>query len=264
MNLHIFDDELTLARTAALRVAERLRAHPRTVLGLPTGRTPIALYAQLVEATRAGGIDWTGVRTFNLDEFVGLPADDPQSYRTFMRTHLFDHIGIDPRHIEVPNGVARDLDEECARYDDAIVAAGGIDLQLLGVGANGHIGFNEPGASLVARTHRVTLRDETRAANTWWFKGRAERVPTEAISMGMGGILGAREILLMATGEGKADAIAGMIEGQVTTWLPASFLQLHPHVTVLVDRAAAAKCRAGSRGAATRPTEAAARPREAP
>ncbi len=243
MKLHIFDDEQTLARVAARNMIERLRMHTRSVLGLPTGRTPIALYAQLVAATRAGDIDWSDVRTFNLDEFVGVDPDDPQSYRMFMRTHLFDHVNIDPQHVAFPNGVAADLDAECARYDAAMQAAGGIDLQILGIGANGHIGFNEPAEGLHARTHRVTLRAETRAANTWWFGGRADRVPAEAISVGMAAILGAREVLLMATGEGKAQAVAGMIEGRVTTRLPASFLQLHPYATVLVDRAAASKLR---------------------
>jgi glucosamine-6-phosphate deaminase len=239
--LHIFDDEQTLARAGALSVTEHLRAHPRTILGLPTGRTTVALYAQLVTATRGGDIDWTGVRTFNLDEFVGLHSDAPQSYRMFMRRHLFDHVNIDPRRTDFPNGAAADLDAECARYDAAIHAAGGIDLQLLGIGANGHVGFNEPAEGLHARTHRVALRDETREANTWWFGGRPEQVPGEAISVGMGAILSAREILLMATGEGKAEAVAAMIEGRVTTWLPASFLQLHPRVTVMLDRAAASK-----------------------
>lgn len=241
MNLQIFDDEQTLARAAAGRIADRLRTQPRTVLGLPTGRTPVALYAHLVSATAAGRIDWSEVRTFNLDEFVGLGSDQPGSYRAFMRRHLFDHVNIDPRHVELPDGVAADLDAECARYDDAIRATGGIDLQLLGIGANGHVGFNEPAEGLHARTHRVALRDETRAANAGWFDGQMARVPTEALSVGMAAILTAREVLLVATGELKAEAVAGMVEGRVTTWLPASFLQLHANAIVMIDRAAASR-----------------------
>jgi glucosamine-6-phosphate deaminase len=252
VNLHIFDDEQTLARAAAGKVAERLRAHRRTVLGLPTGRTPIALYAHLVSATVAGRIDWSEVRTFNLDEFVGLGPDQPGSYRAFMRRHLFDHVNIDPRHVGFPDGVAADLEAECARYDEAIRATGGIDLQLLGIGVNGHVGFNEPAEGLHARTHRVTLRDETRAANAGWFDGQLARVPAEALSVGMAAILTAREILLMATGEEKAEAVAGMVEGRVTAWLPASFLQLHGNATAMIDRAAASRL--------TRPMEASSAP----
>jgi glucosamine-6-phosphate deaminase len=255
VNLHIFDDEPTLARAAALHMSQRIRVHPDIVLGLPTGRTPIALYAQLADATRREHIDWRQVRTFNLDEFVGVAPDHPQSYRMFMQRHLFDHVGIDPAHVEFPNGIAADLDAECARYEAAIHAAGEIDLQVLGIGANGHVGFNEPGDALHARTHRVTLRAETRAANTWWFGGRPERVPVEALSVGMAAILGARAVLLIATGQAKAQAIAGMLEGAVTTQLPASFLQLHSNLTVMIDRAAAASLTgssvapAGRRGA---------------
>lgn len=241
MILHIFDSEQQLARAAAAIVAERLRAQPRLVLGLPTGRTPIALYAQLAAESAGGALDWSGVRTFNLDEFVGVPADAPGSYRAFMRLHLFDHVNIDARHVGFPDGMAGDLEAECARYDAAIRAAGGIDLQLLGIGGNGHVGFNEPGDALDAATHCVTLREETRQANAAWFGGHPSRVPTQALSIGMGAILMARQVVLLATGEKKADAVAGMVEGRVTTQLPASFLQLHAQTTALLDRAAASK-----------------------
>jgi glucosamine-6-phosphate deaminase len=239
--LQIFADERSLARAAASLIADRLRARPTAVLGLPSGRTPMAAYAHLMADTHAGRLDWSSVRTFNLDEFVGLGPQDPGSYRMFMQQHLFDRVNIDPARIEFPDGTAADLEAECRRYDEAIRLAGGIDLQVLGIGANGHIGFNEPGDGLDARTHRVTLRDETRAANASWFEGDVQRVPTEALSVGMASILGAREILLMATGEAKADAVAGMLDGRVTTWMPASFLQLHSNAIAMIDRAAAVK-----------------------
>jgi glucosamine-6-phosphate deaminase len=241
VTLHIYDDEAALARAAASLIADRLRASPRIVLGLPTGRTPIAVYAQLIADSAAGGLDWSQVRTFNLDEFVGLPPDHEASYRSYMCRQLFDHVNIDPRHVELPDGMATDLIEECRRYDAAIQAAGGIDLQVLGLGANGHVGFNEPAASLDAHTHRVTLHPQTRDANAGWFGGDAARVPAEALSMGMASIVRAREVLLLATGVEKAEAVAGMIEGPISTWLPASLLQLHPRATAMVDRAAASK-----------------------
>ncbi len=241
MNLHIFDNESTLARAAARMIAERLRADPHAVLGLPTGRTPIAVYAQLVAETASSHIDWSGVRTFNLDEFIGLSRDHAASYRSFMWRHLFDHVNIRHEHAQFPDGMAADLAAECRRYDEAIRGAGGIDLQVLGIGANGHVGFNEPAEALQAATHRVTLHADTRAANAGWFAGDVSRVPSEALSVGMASILTARQVLLLATGEEKAEAIAGTIEGGITTRLPASFLQLHANATVMIDRAAASR-----------------------
>ena len=155
----------------------------------PTGRTPIALYRELVAITRTQGLDWSRVRTFNLDEFVGLSGDTPGSYRRFMHEHLFAHVNIAPEHIGFLDGRAADLDAECERYERAIAAAGGIDLVILGIGANGHIGFNEPASELAARTHRVALEDESRAGNTLWFGGDINQVPREALSMGMATIL---------------------------------------------------------------------------
>lgn len=241
MNLYIYATEDLLARAAATLIAERLRASPRLVLGLPTGRTPIAVYARLIADSANGGLDWSQVRTFNLDEFVGLAPDHEASYRSYMRRHLFDHVNVDPRHLELPDGMAPDLLAECRRYDEAIRAAGGIDVQVLGVGANGHVGFNEPAAGLDAHTHRVTLHAQTREANAGWFGDDPSRVPAEALSMGMASIMTAGEVLLIATGVDKADAVAGMLEGPITTWLPASLLQMHPRATALIDRAAASK-----------------------
>lgn len=235
MTREVFASESALAAALARRLVDAIRARPALVLGLPTGRTPLALYAELVRLSRADRIDWSAVRTFNLDEFVGLGQGDGGSYRTFMEERLFAHVNIAPRHAGFLDGRAPDLDAECARYEAAIEQAGGIDVLVLGIGVNGHIGFNEPASRLAARTHRATLDAPTRAANALWFGGDARRVPHEALTMGMGTILQARAIVLMATGEGKADAIAAMVDGGVTTELPASFLQLHRHTTIMVD-----------------------------
>jgi glucosamine-6-phosphate deaminase len=235
-----FDNEAALARSLARRVADAIVGNPRLVLGLPTGRTPVTMYAELVRLTRDERIDWAQVRTFNLDEFVGLGDSQPGSYRAFMQARLFAHVNIPEEHIGFLDGRAPDPDAECDRYEHAIAAAGGIDLVILGIGANGHIGFNEPADILAARTHRVTLDDPTRAGNALWFGGDVEAVPREALTMGMGTILGARQIVLIATGEAKADAVCAMLEGGITTRLPASFLQLHPDVTVMLDAHAAA------------------------
>jgi glucosamine-6-phosphate deaminase len=235
-----FEDEEALAAALATWVLESIVANPALVLGLPTGRTPLAFYRELRERQ---GIEWSRVRTFNLDEFVGLAAEDPGSYDAFMRNELFDHVPLAPSNINLLNGRAADLHAECRRYDAAIAAAGGIDVQILGIGANGHIGFNEPAAGLCARTHIARLTRTSREANAQWFGGNWRSVPEQALSMGMATILGARRIVLLATGEEKADAVQGMIEGLITPMLPASFLQLHPHVIVMLDDSAASRLR---------------------
>jgi glucosamine-6-phosphate deaminase len=235
VNIERFDDDAALSAALATYVLERIVAKPPLVLGLPTGRTPLGLYRELRERA---GLDWSQVRTFNLDEFAGLKPTDPQSYRAYMQTELFDHVSIDRRHIGFLNGAAEDLKAECRRYEDAIESAGGIDLQILGIGANGHIGFNEPADGLCANTHIADLTEETRQANASRFGGDWTRVPARALSMGMATILNAREIVLIATGPEKTEAVQGMIEGLITTRLPASLLQVHPRVTVMVDRLA--------------------------
>lgn len=238
MIIQRFEDDAALASALATRVLEAIVANPQLVLGLPTGRTPMALYREIRERAGGDNIDWSHVRTFNLDEFVGLGPDDRGSYRAFMQAELFDHVSIDPANVAMPDGRAADLKAECLRYDAAIAAAGGIDLQILGIGANGHIGFNEPADGLCAHTHIAELKQESREANAQWFGGHWKKVPKRALSMGMATILGARHIVLMATGAEKADAVAGMIEGLITPRLPASFLQVHPRVTVMLDEAA--------------------------
>jgi glucosamine-6-phosphate deaminase len=245
VRLRVFADAHTAARTLARKIARDVRRDPRLVLGLPTGRTSIPLYGELVALHRRGAIDFSAVTTFNLDEFVALGAVDPASYRTFMERRLFRHVNLDPRRVHFLDGRAQDLDAECRRYERAIERAGGIDLLLLGLGANGHIGFNEPADALVASTHRTRLTRATRQANAGLFGGLS-RVPHEALSMGMATILRAKEIVLLATGATKARCVARMIGGPVTPRLPASFLQLHALAEVWVDRAAGRLAGVGS------------------
>jgi glucosamine-6-phosphate deaminase len=237
VNIERFEDDDALSAALATNVLERIVGRPALILGLPTGRTPLGLYRELRERS---GIDWSNVRTFNLDEFAGLDPASAHSYRAYMQAELFDHVSINPGNIGFLNGAAPDLKEECRRYEEAIEAAGGIDLQILGIGANGHIGFNEPAAGLCASTHIAHLTQETREGNASRFGGDWTRVPERALSMGMATILNAREIVLIATGSEKADVVRGMVEGLITTSLPASLLQVHPRVTVMLDAAAAA------------------------
>jgi len=239
VNIERFDNDDLLAATLATRLIDAICLKPRIVLGLPTGRTPVALYREIRSRSQRGHVDWSQVRTFNLDEFVGLGAGDAGSYRSYMQAELFDHVRIEPQNVGMLDGRAANLAAECARYERAIDEAGGIDIQILGIGGNGHIGFNEPSDALEAEAHVATLQDETRAANAGLFDGDITRVPAHALSMGMAAILQAREIVLMATGEEKSEAVARMIDGPITTQLPASFLQLHTRVTVMLDHGAA-------------------------
>jgi glucosamine-6-phosphate deaminase len=235
----VFPNDRAAAKALACRTAEALAARPSLVLGLPTGRTPVRLYNELVSLAAHGKADFSQVRTFNLDEFLGIPPSHPGSYRTFMEDHLFRHAGIPDARINFLNGAAPDPEAECLRYEEAIAAAGGIDLQILGIGTNGHIGFNEPARELKARTHRVKLKPETRRSNAALFGGDPAAVPREALSMGMATILQARSIVLLATGKSKARCVARVVNGPITTRLPASFLQLHHDVHVMLDEAAA-------------------------
>jgi glucosamine-6-phosphate deaminase len=241
VNLSVFPTARDAAAALADHIAGALRTKPDLVLGLPTGRTPVQLYRELAALTERHAVDFSRTTTFNLDEFLGLRPDDPASYRRYMERHLFRKINIDRERIHVLDGSAPDPEAECARYERAIREAGGVDLQILGIGSNGHIGFNEPGDSLMARTHRVTLRPETRRANAALFGGDAGRVPGEALSMGMATILQARSIVLLATGVEKAASVERMIHGPITTRLPASFLQLHADTLVVLDEGAARK-----------------------
>jgi glucosamine-6-phosphate deaminase len=243
MRVRVLATPDAVARLLAHDIARGLARDPELVLGLPTGRTPIPLYRELVRLHRAGRADFSRATTFNLDEFCGVSAADAHSYCAFMHRHLFDCVNLRPRRIHFLDGRARDVACECLRYERAIDRAGGIDLQILGLGANGHIGFNEPARALVARTHATRLRAATRRANAALFGGRLAAVPHDALSMGMATILHAKRIVLLATGASKAGCVARMVEGPVTPHVPASFLQLHRHAEVWLDRAAAAKLR---------------------
>jgi glucosamine-6-phosphate deaminase len=239
VRVRIFSSPPAAARALAATIARALTAHPRLVLGLPTGRTPIPLYRRLIALHRAGRASFSRATTFNLDEFVGIAPDDPGSYHAFMQRHLFDHVDLRPSRIQFLNGAAPDPGRECGRYERAIDRAGGIDLQILGLGTNGHIGFNEPASKLSARAHRATLTAATRRANAALFRNRP--VPRQALSMGMATILRARRIVLLATGRSKARSVERLLRGPLTTRLPASFLQLHASAEIWLDRDAASR-----------------------
>jgi len=241
VELRVFASADEAAASLAEEVVDQVRHRPDLVLGLPTGQTPIGFYRELVRRVLARPVDVARITTFNLDEFLGLRPEQVGSYRRYMERHLFRPIGLTGDRVRFLDGSTLDPGRECERYERAIVAAGGIDLQILGIGTNGHIGFNEPGEWLVVRTHRVVLRPETRRANAGLFGGDLERVPREALSMGVGTILTARKIVLLATGREKARAVEKMVRGPLTTTVPASLLQLHHAVEVLMDRAAASR-----------------------
>jgi len=241
MHIRVFDRPRDLARALARRVADAVRERPDVVLGLAAGRTPVGAYAELVALAARDLVDFSRCASFNLDEFVGVAPGHPGSFRRFMDTHLFDRVNLDPARVHFLDGTAADPDAECRRYEEAIERAGGIDLQLLGIGANGHVAFNEPGDALVARTHRAVLAESTRADNAELFGGDPHAVPREALTLGIGTILEARTILLAGMGAAKAAAVAAMVSGAITPRLPASFLQLHGRVEVYLDRAAASR-----------------------
>ncbi len=239
MNLTIVEDAEAMGRFAADIFEAQIKAKPESVLGLATGSTPVPLYQQLVRDSREGKVDFSGVRTVNLDEYAGLSPENPQSYRYFMQENLFDHISILPEHTALPNGRAKDLAAECLQYDQRISDWGGIDLQLLGIGHNGHIGFNEPGTVFEKKTHVVTIAKKTRMANARFFDGDIHAVPKMAITMGIGNIMKARKIILLVSGESKAKILDTALFGDISPAVPASVLQLHPDVTVIADVAAA-------------------------
>lgn len=221
-------------------IAEGLiRQKPNAVLGLATGSTPLGLYAHLVKAHQQHGLDFRHVTTFNLDEYLDLPKEHPQSYHTFMEENLFQHVNISPEHIHFPDEDYDAIEENAEAYDARIHRAGGIDLQVLGIGRNGHIAFNEPAEELAFFTSRVTLTPSTREANARFFSSM-EEVPTHAVSSGMGTILQARHLLILANGEDKREAVSRLLDGHtLTTDCPVTFALLHPHVTLIVDEAAA-------------------------
>lgn len=242
MKLLIEESYEDMSRRAADVIAEVVVEEPNCVLGLATGSTPIGLYADLVSDCKEGKISFKDVSTYNLDEYRGLAGDHDQSYRYFMNVNLFDHVDIDKAATHVPDGACEDADAACAAYEEAIEAAGGVDIQLLGLGHNGHIGFNEPCDEFPKATHCVTLTESTIQANGRLFDS-IDEVPREAYTMGIGTIMKAKKILVVANGEGKADIVRRAFFGPVTPEVPASILQFHPDVTVIVDAAAGALCK---------------------
>lgn len=241
MNLIVANDYNEMSRLAADEIASVIEADSSCVLGLATGSTPIGIYKQLIKFYEEGKISFKDVETFNLDEYVGLDGTSDQSYRYFMNTNLFDHVNIDKARTHVPSGIASDVDGECSQYDREIEEAGGIDIQLLGIGHNGHIGFNEPCKDFPKTTHKVKLAESTIEANSRLFDS-IDEVPRYAVTMGIGTIMAARKILLVANGKDKADIIEKALFGDVTPEVPASILQFHPNVTVVTDEEAASKC----------------------
>lgn len=229
-----------MSKEAARFVAEAVKAKPDIVLGLPTGSTPIGMYKELIRLHKEEGLDFSQVTTFNLDEYRGLSSDHDQSYRYFMEDTFFKHVNIKPENINFLVGTAKDPEAECQRYEEAIEKVGGIDLMILGIGVNAHIGFNEPAKELPANSYVVQLAEETIEANSRFFE-RKEDVPKEALTMGVGSILRSKRIILLANGSSKKDAIYGTTNGIVTTEVPGSLLQLHQDVVLFLDKEAAAK-----------------------
>lgn len=223
-----------MSRTAANILSAQVILKSKSVLGLATGSTPVGMYKQLIEWNRKGDVDFSAVTTFNLDEYVGLPANDSNSYSAFMQNMFFNHININPDNVHIPNGMTERVDEECTGYDRQIVEAGGIDIQVLGIGHNGHIGFNEPGVCFMRDTHLVELSESTKEANARFFNGKAT-VPSCAITMGMGTIMRAKKIVLLCCGKEKAEILKKTIYGDIDPIIPASVLQLHSDVTVIAD-----------------------------
>ena len=238
MRLIVTKNYEEMSKVAAKEMAEDIKRNPEIVLGLATGGTPVGMCKELIRMYNEGELDFSKVTSINLDEYVGLSGDHDQSYRYFMNTNLFDHINIDKNNTFVPNGLAENVEEECMAYDSRIQDMGGIDLQLLGLGANGHIGFNEPGEALSVGTHLTDLKESTIEANARFFDS-IDDVPRKAITMGLGGIMKAKKIMVIASGEGKAEVVKAMMSGKITTEIPATMLQMHRDVILIVDEDAA-------------------------
>lgn len=241
MEVVIVPDAQAGGELIAEAMAELLRHKPDALLGVATGSTPLPVYEVLAAKVRSGAVDASRARIAQLDEYVGLTAEHPESYRSVLRREVLEPLGLSMDAFMGPDGTAEDVPGACAAYDKALAEAGGVDLQLLGIGTDGHIGFNEPCSSLASRTRIKTLTEQTRVDNARFFDGDIEQVPHHVITQGIGTILEARHLVLLATGEGKADAVAATVEGPVAAVCPASALQLHPHATVIVDEGAASK-----------------------
>jgi glucosamine-6-phosphate deaminase len=240
MEVIIHETYEAMSRAAALEIGDVLNAKPNAVLGMATGSTPLGVYLELVKMHKRGELDFSQVTTFNLDEYVGLPTTHEQSYHRFMHENFFRHVNIPPQNVHIPSGTTSNYRAFCEWYEKRIEECGGIDVQILGIGSDGHIAFNEPASSLSSRTRLKTLAKQTIDDNARFFESR-EQVPVYAITMGVGTILEARKILLLANGKKKAEAVAAAVEGPVTSMITASALQMHPDATVYVDGEAAGK-----------------------
>jgi len=239
-NIHLVTEANyeTMSQKAAALFAVALRKKPQGVFGFATGGTPVGMYEALVRMHQDEGLDFSGITTFNLDEYYPIAPEDPHSYRYFMQENLFDHVNVNPDRVHMPSGTAKDVVKECLAYEARIEAAGGIEAQILGIGLNGHIGFNEPSETFPARTHYVALKEMTLQSNARFFEN-PDDAPRNAITMGIRTIMLARFILLLCNGEAKAEILRDALTGPVTPLVPASALQLHPSVTVITDKAAA-------------------------
>ena len=237
MNVIVCKNYEEVSAKAAEIMADVMKAKPACVLGLATGSTPVGMYQKLIEKNRAGEIDFSAVTTVNLDEYYPISPDNDQSYRYFMNHQLFDHVNIDKAKTFVPDGMADDPDAACRAYEDIVASVGQVDIQVLGIGQNGHIGFNEPEDALFVPTHVTDLTESTIKANARFFASEAD-VPTKALTMGIGTILKAKKIIILANGASKKDAVAAMLTGRLSCNCPASMLNLHPDVTLICDEAA--------------------------
>jgi glucosamine-6-phosphate deaminase len=238
MEVIIKENPEEMSKLAAQMIAEVIKSKEKPVLGLATGSTPVGTYKELIRMYKEGELDFAKVRSFNLDEYVGLDENHDQSYHYFMWENLFKHINIKKENTNVPDGMAKDIEKACKKYEEKIKKWGGIDIQILGIGGNGHIAFNEPGSSYASRTRIIALDERTINDNARFF-AKKEDVPRYAVTMGIGTILEARKIILLANGKNKAEAIAKSVEGPITAMVPASFLQMHADVTFIIDKEAA-------------------------
>lgn len=241
MEVIIPEDGARIAQIGADAICQLLNRKPDAVLGLATGSTPLPLYAELIRRYKAGEVSFARAKAFTLDEYVGLPSDHPQTYANVIRTEFTAHVDFADEAVNSPDGLSHDIPESCAEYEARIAAAGGVDLQILGVGTEGHIAFNEPASSLSSRTRIKTLAPQTRIDNARFFDGDLDQVPQHCITQGLGTIMEARHLMLFATGEGKAEAVWNLVEGPVSAMWPVTILQHHPRATVLLDEAAAGR-----------------------
>ncbi|MCL2209584.1 MAG: glucosamine-6-phosphate deaminase [Treponema sp.] len=248
MRLIIHSDYEKASNWTAGYIAEKINGEKNRpyILGLPTGSSPLLVYREFIRMHKEGKLSFKNVRTFNMDEYIGLPADHPQSYQFFMKENLFNHIDIDPKHTRIPNGMAGDLEKECESYEEAIKTAGGIDLFLGGMGSDGHIAFNEPGSSLTSRTRIKTLTAETKTANARFFGGDPSKVPGTALTVGVGTVMDAKEVVIIVSGRSKARALRAVVEEGVNHMWTLSCLQMHRHAIIVCDEEATEELKVGT------------------